>query len=93
LFIFLKNCKYGNLCKNPKCLYIHTNLPQKSQLKWVAPSLAASAGSAAETTTSTSHQGAATSAAITTITSEEMANAFDMNNRALVAGSANENIQ
>lgn len=30
------NCKYGNLCKNPKCIYTHPNLPQKSQLKWTA---------------------------------------------------------
>lgn len=35
----MKNCKFGNLCKNPKCVYIHPNLPQKSQLKWVAPAL------------------------------------------------------
>lgn len=28
------------MCKNPKCIYTHVNLPQKSQLKWVSPSLA-----------------------------------------------------
>lgn len=32
------NCKYGSLCKNPKCMFTHTTLPPKSQLKWVAPS-------------------------------------------------------
>jgi len=30
------NCKYANMCKNPKCIYVHPNLPQKSQLKWTA---------------------------------------------------------
>lgn len=34
---FSKNCKFGSLCKNPKCLFTHTTLPAKSQLKWVAP--------------------------------------------------------
>jgi hypothetical protein len=29
------NCKFDSLCKNPNCMYLHTNiLPQKSQLKW-----------------------------------------------------------
>lgn len=31
-----RNCKYGNVCQNPKCAYVHPNLPQKSQLKWTA---------------------------------------------------------
>jgi len=30
------NCKYGNMCQNLKCIYVHPNLPQKSQLKWTA---------------------------------------------------------
>lgn len=30
------NCKYGKMCQNPKCIYVHPNLPQKSQLKWTA---------------------------------------------------------
>lgn len=24
------------MCQNPKCIYVHPNLPQKSQLKWTA---------------------------------------------------------
>lgn len=29
-------CKFGNMCKNPKCFYTHPNIPQVSQLKWTA---------------------------------------------------------
>ena len=39
------NCKYDNLCKNPNCIFLHTNsLPPKSQLKWRATSALTMAG-------------------------------------------------
>lgn len=32
------NCKYGKMCQNPQCIYVHPNLPLQSQMKWTPAS-------------------------------------------------------